>query len=310
MRRTKRKPIGMLNKSLKEKFMQIINQINPTLKGLSSFYMTVTCIAFVALIGLFDHMTGYEISFSIFFLIPIYVASWYVSYRIGLLISFISAITWLTVEYTSGHRYSHDFIPFWNAAVRFGFFLIICNLLTKLKSHIELERNIARADALTGAMNSRAFEEEARKIFNLSTRHGHPCTLLYMDVDDFKTINDTLGHSEGDRLLTCIAETLLNSVRSYDCIARLGGDEFAVLLPETGQHDAQKFLSKIHHHLLEAVKQNDWPVSFSIGAVTFTKPTATVDQAIKLADQIMYKVKTSGKNDIAFEIWSGNRYAA
>jgi diguanylate cyclase (GGDEF)-like protein len=257
----------------------------------------------IGLVGFLDHFTGSEVSFSIFYLLPIFAASWYLERVPGILVAVISAIAWLLVDLTDGHQYPRIVIPFWNAGVRLGFFLIITYLLSELKVRLVREATLARVDALTGAMNALGFTEEAQLILALAARHGHPVSIAYLDLDDFKTVNDTYGHTEGGQLLRIFAEKLRHSVRVSDLVARLGGDEFAVLFPETDYEGAHTVISKLRGLLPRVVSESGWPVTYSMGVVTFKVPPATVDEAIRLADSAMYKVKKSGKNNVLHEAW-------
>ena len=154
-------------------------------------------------------------------------------------------------------------------------------------------------------MNTRAFVEETGRVLNVAGRQGRPFSLLNMDVDNFKLVNDTRGHSEGDRVLAVVAGTLRASVRNYDAVARLGGDEFAVLLPETTAAEARAIFTQVRARLREVAARHDWPVSFSMGVVTFTQPPPSVDEAIRRADRVMYHVKNNGKDSLVFEEWTG-----
>jgi diguanylate cyclase (GGDEF)-like protein len=119
-----------------------------------------------------------------------------------------------------------------------------------------------------------------------------------MDVDDFKLINDRLGHSAGDRLLRLVADTIRQNVRGIDVVARLGGDEFAVLMPETDERAAQVVIRRVRRQLLEAARREDWPVTFSAGLVTWIAPPAGVDEMLRAADELMYDAKRHGKNTV------------
>jgi len=137
-------------------------------------------------------------------------------------------------------------------------------------------------------------------------RYERPFTLAYLDVDDFKAVNDAGGHNEGDRLLRRIAHTIRTNIRSMDAIARLGGDEFAILLPETGPAAAGVALRKIQHRLLEMTRSEAQPVGFSIGAIVCVGPPESADRLIGFADHLMYEVKRGGKNGLRIEVLDEN----
>ncbi len=248
----------------------------------------------VVLIGFLDYLTGLDIGFSIFYLFPISLITWFVGIWIGAFTSFISAVIWLIVDLTKSKTYSHQFTPYWNAFVRLAFFLVIVFLQNAFKN----EHLRSRTDPLTKAGNRRFFFEILDNELIRSKRYNHPFTVAYIDIDNFKDVNDSFGHNIVDKLLMSVARTIKNNIRAIDIFARLGGDEFIVLLPETRPESAPKVLQKLHEKLIIAMKQNKWPVTFSIGVVTFAMPPASGDDVVKYADNIMYSVKTSGKNRI------------
>jgi diguanylate cyclase (GGDEF)-like protein len=174
--------------------------------------------------------------------------------------------------------------------------------IVELRSAVEREKELARTDPLTGATNSRAFGELATAELHRARRYERPFTLAYVDIDHFKAVNDRFGHSTGDRLLRLVVETMKHNSRAVDVVARIGGDEFVILFPETGPDSAQIVSRKLQERLLSVVQQDGWPVTFSIGAITFISPPPTVDEMLRLADRLMYSAKKSGKNQIRHEI--------
>ncbi|HLQ51518.1 MAG TPA: PAS domain S-box protein [Terriglobales bacterium] len=170
--------------------------------------------------------------------------------------------------------------------------------MEKLKVALEKEKDLSRKDFLTGLNNRRVFFELGDFEAKRSSRHRRALSLVYIDLDNFKQVNDTLGHQVGDDLLVTVASTLEASLRSTDIIARLGGDEFAVLFPETGSPIAQQILSKLHDRLLNEMRKCGWPVTFSIGIATFPDCSLGFEEMIRHADEVMYTAKKSGGNRI------------
>lgn len=255
-------------------------------------------------IGFLDHFTGYELSFSIFYIIPISIASWYAGRTPSLSISFLSALTWFFADLISGHVYSSSIIPVWNAIVRFGLFSLITVLLSRIKTALDLEQEMADTDGLTGLLNGRAFREAVTRILDLCRRIRRPITLAYIDLDNFKKVNDTFGHTEGDLVLKVIGKAIPASLRSTDIIGRLGGDEFAIILPDTNAQQAKTVIEKMHLQLMKEIGMHNWPIGFSIGVTIFIKPPKTADEAIRASDNLMYRVKKAGKNNILFDEYS------
>lgn len=170
---------------------------------------------------------------------------------------------------------------------------------------LQREKELARTDVLTGLANRRSFYESLQMERSRTVRYGRPITLAYVDLDNFKRVNDTLGHSVGDELLVCVASLLRNTLRASDLVGRLGGDEFAVLLPETGAQAAESLLQKLALVLNDAMRARNWPVTFSIGAAAFLDNPVPVEEMIRTADELMYSVKKSGKNRISVALMGG-----
>jgi diguanylate cyclase (GGDEF)-like protein len=153
-------------------------------------------------------------------------------------------------------------------------------------------------DPLTGALNSRAFYEAAQTEIERARRYKHSLTIAYLDVDNFKIINDTSGHKEGDNLLRTMVEVMKSRVRRMDIVARLGGDEFAILMPETDQTSAMSVVQQTLKSLADETRKHNWPVTFSTGVLTIPEAFSTVNKMIEVADALMYEAKHGGKNRI------------
>jgi len=259
-------------------------------------------LSLVALVALLDVATGAEISFSIIYLAPVAFAGWFMSRRDGAVVAVLGAFVWGYLEVTTGRAYSADWIPVWNTSVRLGFFLLVNELLERLRRAHVREQQLSRQDSLTGIANARVFEERAREVIARSRRTGSPTTLVYLDLDHFKRVNDEMGHSEGDRVLKAVASSLERSVRETDMVVRLGGDEFAVLMPDTDQPAARVALDRA----LDAIERevgSRWPVGATFGAVTFVEPPTSVDCAVRAADGLMYEGKAAGRGQTLYSLW-------
>lgn len=257
----------------------------------------------VAVVGMFDIATGSEIAFSLFYLIPIALVAWFAGRTLAFLISLLAAVTWFAAESLTGRPYSVPGVAYWNAAVRLGFFVVVSALLPTLRA-LERERALARADDLTGAANRRHLLELAQGELDRCERYDRPLTIAFVDLDDFKTVNDRSGHKTGDRVLRAVARRAKTQLRKTDALGRLGGDEFVVLLPEVGEDAARLAVAKLHAALLDEMRQNHWPVTFSIGVLTYRKGPVSVEDLIGRADSLMYEVKSRGKNSVAYSVWT------
>ena len=250
----------------------------------------------VLAIGSLDSITSYDISVSALYLLPIMLIAWFEGGVPAALLSIFSAITWAMSDLVSGHPYLHIAIPIWNATMVLGMFLIVAYSITALKKLLIKEREHASTDDLTGVANIRFFYEQARAEIGRSATSKQPLTLAYIDVENLRHINDTLGHIAGDYLLHEAAQKMRSTLRSTDVISRLGGSKFAILMPETKNEDATHIIYKVQELLLDMVEHNGWPVTFSTGIITCNGPIYTIDMLIKKAEDLMNAAKETGKN--------------
>ena len=223
---------------------------------------------FIGIVSLLDMWTGYEIGFSIFYVLPVSFLSWFTGRFMGIVASLASAGAWLWMDLASGHLYSSFWILFWNMLIRLSFFLIIALLITALRKTIDQMTNLARIDNLTGVFNSRFFHDLAQMELDRFKRYGHIFSIAYLDLDNFKIVNDKWGHAAGDVALQEASHCIQKSIRRTDVLARLGGDEFALLLPETDLETSRTVCLKIQKGLLEEMQSKNWPVTVSIGVLT------------------------------------------
>lgn len=254
------------------------------------------CITVTLLIGWIRLFTGPEWALSLFYLLPIILGVWYLSRLAGILVSLCSAASWLTADIQMLHAFSNPYIPFINETFRLLVFLIITFVLDKLRVSLEDQRALARNDALTQVLNRRGFVELAHRDMEKARRNGTPLTVIYLDIDDFKTINDRLGHDQGDRLLYEIAQALKKNIRAVDLLARLGGDEFCIFLNETGADEATAISKKLYGLLSDLRANAPLPVTFSVGVATFEAPLQSITEMVNAADCLMYEAKRAGKD--------------
>jgi diguanylate cyclase (GGDEF)-like protein len=284
--------------------------LNSFLERRSSAFIYAAALLLVLLLGVLDYLNGPDVSLLIFYVVPVFVASWYAGRRAGFVICAAGGLSWFAVAHATAEHFSTPLIAYWNATVHLGSMLILAHLVASFKRSLAHERELARTDYLTGAFNGRSFAEAAEAEINRARRHGHTFSVAFMDVDDFKLVNDRLGHSAGDRLLRLVADTIRQNVRAVDVVARLGGDEFAVLMPETDERAAQVVIRRVRRQLLEAARRQEWSVTFSAGLVTWEAPPAGVDEMLRAADELMYAAKRHGKNTIRHLVSNAPAHAA
>lgn len=249
------------------------------------------CLGLVMLLGLIDFFVGWELSFSIFYLPPIVLATWRLGKRAGLAVAVFSTSVWLLADLLAGAMFSHPFVPYWNAAVRFGFFFITLALVSNHKDSVDQIKALALVDSLTGLANSRSFYALTEAEVARSRRYNVPLSIAYLDIDNFKGINDRFGHEKGDEVLQDVARIMKANIRQLDTAARLGGDEFAILLPGTDEAGAHVLLSRLHGMLAEMAYAKAYPIGFSIGVAGLGQTPTSVAAVLQEADKQMYRVK-------------------
>lgn len=176
---------------------------------------------------------------------------------------------------------------------------ILANFANIVSDELEL-RLIARHDHLTGALTRRGFIEQASRELADHARHDRPCSLVMLDVDRFKAVNDDYGHAAGDQVLRQIAELCGSAMRPHDCFGRLGGEEFALLLPDTDHAAAfaaaERFRKMIEAHTFAIAGDLQLRVTVSLGLAPLGPSITSVDGWLAAADAWLYQAKRNGRN--------------
>ena len=167
----------------------------------------------------------------------------------------------------------------------------------QLRHELESLEQLASTDLLTTAWNRRHFEEAVTGEMHRATRYGHPLTLLLLDIDHFKRINDTFGHAVGDRVLRELTDCVRAAIRLSDSLTRWGGEEFLVLMPNTGLSSATVLAERIRESIAAHAFEGVGQVTASFGLAEFL-PTASLDAWLERADQAMYRGKSRGRNRV------------
>lgn len=257
----------------------------------------------VLLLGVIDYATGTVITIALFYLLPISAASWSLGRRSGQVVALLSALVLEGAQVLSGE--SGALLIAWNAATRLGIFLVIASLIAEFRHLLRRQTELSLTDPLTDAHNRRAFQETAERELQTMRRHPQPLSFGFMDMDNFKIVNDTLGHAAGDQVLIAVAETLRSKLRGADVMARLGGDEFGILMPQTDPTAARRAVPRLMAALADEVDRHNWPVRFSVGVVTCAVAPPDVDSLIRLGDELMYAAKRAGKDRIEYGLYTG-----
>jgi diguanylate cyclase (GGDEF)-like protein/PAS domain S-box-containing protein len=173
--------------------------------------------------------------------------------------------------------------------------------ITERREAEEQLQKLAVTDPLTGLSNRRHFLQIAEKETAWSLRYKHPLSVMVMDLDYFKTVNDLHGHAKGDEVLVKIARTCLSAVRSSDLFARFGGEEFAALLPMTNLSQSKALGHRLRHQVARAAVKSDQGMirlTASVGVAEFTDKDGDIEQTLARADKVLYRAKEAGRNRV------------
>lgn len=254
----------------------------------------VLLVAFVAY-----HLSATYYSIDVFYCVPILHAARLSSIRalrrsdtqVPTIIGIFVGIIWTAGEFMAAYP---DY-P-WSALVlnifaRSVTFTVIGRVMAK----VWREREFSRKDALTELANRLEFTDRFAIEQSRSERSGKPYSVLFMDIDQFKLLNDEQGHHVGDDALKALSAILIKNSRKGDVAARFGGDEFALLCPETDDHSCEMLANRI----LEAAKSEfiskSWPIALSVGWVTGSGLNRSIEELLRVADGKMYSMKKEAR---------------
>lgn len=283
--------------------LTMLIRLNATLRRVPRWIVLTGSLAYTALVAWIDVRAGAGLDLAVFYLPAIAAVSWYLGRAAGTALALVATTIGAVVSLALRPPGFDREMLLWNSAAQFLFFLFAAMLVAVLEQQTVRLRTLAREDPLTGIANRRAFFGALDRAMEWSRRQGMSWALAYVDVDNFKKLNDTQGHGAGDGVLRKVARTLREGIRRVDIVARLGGDEFALLLPETDADAAETIVSKLQLQLDQAMAEDGWDVSFSIGVMTFTVPPESLDAAVAMADACMYRAKARGKAGAVFRVW-------
>ena len=278
-------------------YLELHNRLFSWLDGISRPLLVAASVLCMVVIAALDYLAG-AYSLAILYVIPIFLCSWFAGKWPGFCIALACGASRLVSNLAVAMNSATGAL-YIGVAIDVCYMLLLSLMFSTLKRKLDNERNMARTDPLTKAWSRRGFYELAEYEISRSRRYSRPLTFAYLDLDNFKLVNDQLGHQAGDKLLCDVADFIRRNSRKSDLLARVGGDEFAIMLPETDMSSARIALDKLRTGLLEEMGQAALPVSFSMGIVSCDPFFEDVDEILKEADTLMYSVKSHGKNGIA-----------
>jgi diguanylate cyclase (GGDEF)-like protein len=280
--------------------------------------VALAVVAALAAVGLLDYVTGPWVSFALFYVAPVLAAAWWLGRGPALLAALTAGVAWFEAE-AWGHRGEPTRSLLWNSLSRLAMLVAMAAMVVRIREDrrrlkdmnarlaklLDAEEKLARTDPLTGLPNRRAFLERLSDELARARRNRQPICIAYIDIDNFKRINDEKGHVEGDEFLRQVAEAIRETVRASDVAARLGGDEFAVLF--TDAH--RSAVEPLAHRLLTRTQAlgERYPrldIGASVGMAWFAAAPESAEQLLDRADGAMYEAKSAGKH--RFALWTSD----
>jgi len=264
--------------------------------GRERIFLLLGASVWIALTGILDYASGTEYRIFPLYFLPICLVGWRLGYGTTLFAAWLSTATWLVSNYEAGMQYSSGAVWIVNTLTQGVSFSVVGALVVFSQRAYRLAETRSRIDTLTGLLNAGAFTAEAVRLTAMCERHKRPLTVVYLDVDDFKRVNDSFGHAQGDAVLATVGATLLEGARETDLVARLGGDEFAMALAETDAAGAEIVLSRLRARLIHALAGAPRAVTISIGAAVSLHQHPPIDVLLQRADALLYRAKADGKD--------------
>lgn len=254
-------------------------------------------------VGYFDYLRGGDVSMMLLYAVPILLAARYCGTSEGVIVAAGAALCWFVVNISAQQKGVSDAVISWNALSRLGIFALLAyavSLQVALKKALERERLRARTDQLTGLLNKWAFREQVEDELERASRYRHPLSIAFIDLNNFKDVNDLYGHARGDKLLQAVSDAIREAIRKTDLAGRVGGDEFTICFPETGPEQIRTAIGKLLQCFDITTSQSGWQVTASVGVVTYGEVCDSYDAMLAKADNLMYEAKAKGGNKAEF----------
>ncbi len=264
--------------------------------------LMLACIA-LAIVVTADYLTSYELQLTALYMLVMLAVAWFCGPWWGTLFASLSAYSQIEIGLATGTTFSEPVYFYVANGNRLFAYLVTVFLVATVRANYERLQAAARIDFVTGVTNSLGFYEKVSIEIARHRRTHDPFAVAYLNCDYFKVINEGLGRSEGDRVLSMIGQVITSNLRETDVVARLGGDEFAMVFPHSGEAEATQVVRKLCTQLEKAMTQHDWPITFSIGIGVFPTAPASVDRVVSFCEHVMQRVKSSGRNRVMVRVF-------
>ena len=241
--------------------------------------------------------TGADLRLGILYVVPVLLAASYDGLGWGIAFALATALLRFGVGIDQMPLDTSLQVRILNEAAYLAVVGVAIAGLSQLRRTQSQLRLLATHDPLTTVLNARAFASQLAQELGRNRRYGRPLALIYLDLDDFKKVNDAHGHATGDAVLRLVADAMRSAVRQADVVGRLGGDEFGVLMPETDGTLAHAVATRLAGGI-RTVFRGTPSVTASIGVVAVSGTEAGSDELLRKADQAMYEAKRAGKDRV------------
>lgn len=254
-------------------------------------------VLLVAAIGVVDFETGPDFRIFPLYFIPISLGAWAARRTGATFFALVASATW-AVSNWSWHASDVHFVA--NVVTQLLAFGAVAAMTASMRRNYDVAVQTSMLDALTGLANTRGFYDRAGQLLDLAARKSEPLALIYLDLDDFKRVNDERGHAEGDEVLEELAKAMRGCLRKTDLAARLGGDEFALVLVDGDRDATERAVARLREGFAAAAERRGWPVKLSVGALVLdpVEAEARLVDLMREADALMYAAKGEGKDTV------------
>jgi diguanylate cyclase (GGDEF)-like protein len=255
-------------------------------------------LALIGGIAVVDVETGPGFRIFPLYFIPISLGAWVARRTGAAFFAIVASAVWGVSNWSWHEGEAHFATNVFTQLVAFG---AVAALTASMRRNYDAAVHTSMVDALTGLANTRGFYERFEAALELAQRRGDALSLVYIDLDDFKAVNDAHGHAEGDEVLKTLAKAMREGVRKTDVAARLGGDEFALVLTDGTRKATEKAVDRLRGRFGEICEARGWPVKLSMGALVLDpvgREVRLVD-LMREADALMYEAKGEGKDTVA-----------
>lgn len=275
------------------------------LRGRSLLAVVAVALVLVGVLGTIDYLAEQDLSFLVFYLVPVFLVTLRAGLWAGLAMSVAGTAVWFIANVELFRQEPGDIIPFWNLAETLGVFAFFTGILSALVDALDKERRMSRFDAQTGLVNRRHFLELLEDEIARSRRFRRPFSLVYAALVDPEAAAGERGRAAGNAPVSGLAGLLLREAGEVNTPARVGRGEFALLLPESGYDDARAAVAGLRSRAAAAAAGNRWTVTVAMSAVTATAPRQSAEEMIGMADRLAYANRAAGAAGAAHHVIDG-----